>query len=75
MKYCIIWKITSLGLNMMRTIGVHSVVCRRSGKSLQQTEGVWVTKPFTNWKKAVEKMKDHEKSHFRAQVNMAYFAV
>ena len=23
----------------------------------------------------VEKMKDHEKSHFRAQVNMAYFAV
>ena len=36
-------------------------VCRKPGKSLQQTREVWVTKPFTNWKKAVEKMKAHEK--------------
>ena len=55
--------------------GAFCKVCRRSGKSLQQTGGVWVAKPFTNWKKAVEKMKDHEKSHFHAQANMAYFAV
>lgn len=32
------------------------------GKSLERTGGVWVAKPFTNWKKAVEKMKAHEQS-------------
>ena len=36
--------------------------CKTSGKSLNRTGGVWATKPFTNWKKAVEKMKAHAKS-------------
>ena len=31
--------------------GAFCKVCRRSGKSLQQTGGVSVTKLFTNWKK------------------------
>ena len=37
-------------------------MCRKSGKSFQRTGGVWVTQPFSNWKKAVEKMRAHEKS-------------
>ena len=28
----------------------------------QGSGGVWVTKPFQNWKKAVEKMRAHERS-------------
>lgn len=49
-------------------------VCRKSGKSLQRTGGVWVTKPFTNWKKGVEKMKVHEKSDLHSQANLAVLA-
>ena len=30
--------------------------------SLERTGGVWTTRPFTNWKKAVEKMKAHASS-------------
>ena len=33
-----------------------------SGRSLQRTGGAWITKPFTNWKKATQKMKSHSKS-------------
>ena len=32
------------------------------GRSLQSTGGTWITKPFTNWKKATQKMKSHSKS-------------
>ena len=54
--------------------GAFCKVCRKSGKSLQRTGGVWVTKPFTNWKKAVEKMKAHEKSDLHSQANLAALA-
>ena len=37
-----------------------------TGRSLQRTDGAWISKPFTNWKKATLKMKSHLKSevHF-----------
>ena len=36
--------------------GAFCKICKQSGISgLQRTGGVWVTKPFKNWKKAVEK--------------------
>ena len=54
--------------------GAFCKVCRKSGKSLQRTGGVWVTKPFTNWKKAVEKMKAHEKSDLHSQASLAALA-
>lgn len=54
--------------------GAFCKVCKISGKSLQRTGGVWVTKPFTNWKKAVEKMKAHEKSDVHAEANQAALA-
>ena len=41
--------------------GVFCKQCKKAGKSLQRTGGTWVTKPFTNWKKALEKMKAHHK--------------
>ncbi len=34
-------------------------LCRKDGRSLQRTGGAWITKPFTNWKKATLKMKSH----------------
>ena len=48
--------------------GASCRTCKESGKSLQRTGGVWVTKPFQNWKRAVEKMRAHERSesHIRA---------
>ena len=36
--------------------------CKKAGKSLQRHGGTWVTKAFTNWKKALEKMKAHSQS-------------
>ena len=34
-------------------------LCKEGGRSLQRTGGAWITKPFTNWKKATQKMKSH----------------
>ena len=31
-------------------------------KGWKRTGGAWITKPFTNWKKATQKMKSHSKS-------------
>ncbi len=42
--------------------GAFCKVCRRRGISLQRTGGTWISKPFTNWKKAIEKMRIHAKS-------------
>jgi len=36
---------------------------------------VWTTKPFSNWKKAVEKMKAHEKSDTHSQAKDAALAM
>jgi hypothetical protein len=57
--------------------GAFCKLCKTSGKSLERTGGVWTTKQFTNWKKAVEKMKAHAKSdaHIRAiQASLAHQA-
>ena len=37
-------------------------LCKKGGRSLQRTGGAWIIKPFTNWKKATQKMKSHSKS-------------
>ena len=34
---------------------------KKGGRSLQRTSGAWITKPFTNWKKATQKIKSHSK--------------
>ena len=48
--------------------GAFCTVCRKWGKPPPQTHGMWTTVPFTMWKKAKEKMKEHAKSkwHKRA---------
>ena len=44
--------------------GAFCKVCRkREPQSLKKTGGAWVTKPFKNLKKAVEKMRAHSKSN------------
>ena len=37
-------------------------VCRKWGRSVQKTGGAWITQPFNNWKKALEKMRAHSQS-------------
>ena len=37
-------------------------VCRKRGISLQRTGGTWISKPFMNWKKEIQKMKIHAKN-------------
>ena len=37
-------------------------VCRKRRISLLRTGGTWISRPFKNWKKAIEKMKAHAKS-------------
>ena len=54
----------SCGWNMTTIIKEHFVrsVESRSLSHLKKTGGAWITKPFKNWKKAVEKRKAHSKS-------------
>ena len=33
-----------------------------AASTLKSSGGVWVDKPFTNWKKAIEKMRSHDTS-------------
>ncbi len=48
----------------MKTYRVHSAnyTIKKGGRSLQRTGGAWITRPFTNWKKVIQKMKSHSKS-------------
>ena len=51
--------------------GAFCKVCRKQEpQSLQKTRGTWITKPFKNWKRAVEKMRTHSKSdsHIKSRV-------
>ena len=45
----------------MDCVGAFCKVCGKFGKPLQQTGEMCVTKPFSNFIKAVEKKKAHEK--------------
>ena len=49
--------------------GVFCKECQKAGKSLQRTGDTWVTNPFTNWKKALEKMKANSQSDIRVQAS------
>ena len=42
--------------------GVFGKLLKKGGRFLQKTGGAWITKPFTNWKKATQKMKSNPKS-------------
>ena len=44
---------------------------QKTEKSLQKTGGIWVSKPFTNWKKALEKIKAHSQSDIHVQACQA----
>jgi hypothetical protein len=52
--------------------GVFCKICKQVGKSLQRTGGTWVTKPFKNWKKAIEKMKAHAQSDTHIQASKPF---
>ena len=58
----------------MLIVTVHSVNCVRHITSFKPTGGVWATRPFTNWKKAVEKKKAHASSDGHIQANQAVLA-
>ena len=47
--------------------GAFCKVCRKRGLSFERTGGTRISKPFKNWKKAVEKMKAHAKSKSHIQ--------
>ena len=51
--------------------GVFCKECKKAGKSLQRIKVTWVTKPFTNWKKELEKMKAHSQSDIHVQACQA----
>ena len=43
------------------------MICKKRGVALERTGGAWITKPFQNWKHAIEKMKKHEESETHIQ--------
>ena len=53
--------------------GAFCRVCKQTttDSSTQHTGRVWVAKPIRNWKKAIEKMKVHEKSGLHVRANQA----
>ena len=55
--------------------GAFCKLCKTYRKtSLEWTGGVWTTRPFTNWKKAVKNMKVHASSDGHFQANQAALA-
>jgi len=42
--------------------GAYCKLCKKNGRALERTIGVWITRPFTNWKKVIEKMKAHDQT-------------
>ena len=46
---------------------VFSKICKKHGISVERTGGTWVTKPFNNWKKALEKKWAHSQSQGHIQ--------
>ena len=42
--------------------GAFCKYCRKWCTASVRTGGTWITRPFTNWKKAVGKMKEHSES-------------
>jgi len=54
--------------------GAFCKICRKRGICFQRTGGTWISKPFKNWKKAIEKMKDHAKSAIYIQLCEAEMA-
>ena len=55
--------------------GAFCKICKKRGTSLQRTGGAWITKPFNNWKKALEKMRAHSQSDVHIQACTADLAV
>ena len=47
--------------------GAFCKVCKKRGRSLQRIGGAWITKPFNNWKKTIEKMHAHAQSDIHIQ--------
>ncbi len=47
--------------------GAFCKLCKKFGRPLERTGGVWMTRPFTNWKKEVEKMKAHAQTQVHSQ--------
>ena len=56
------WKETFHWLEFDNLQGTFRKLCKKGGRSLQRTGGAWITKLFTNWKKATQKIKSHSKS-------------
>ena len=57
--------------------GAFCKLCKAYGKTslqFERTGGVWITKPFTNWKKGVEKMKAHASSDAHIKASQAALA-
>ena len=51
--------------------GAFCKVCKQAENKTQHTGGVWVSKPFTNLRKATEKMRAHEKSNLHTTAAQA----
>ena len=52
--------------------GAFCKLCKTYGRTLvERTGGVWTTRPFTNWKKAIEKMKAHASSDTHIKASQA----
>lgn len=49
------------------TDGAYSTICEKWGKPLPQARDIWVHQPFNTWKKAKEKMQEHEKSNWHKE--------
>ena len=52
-------------------------VCKQitADSATQHTGGVWVTKPFQNWKKATERMKAHERRSLHTQASQVLLVI
>ena len=59
---------------MMKTSMVLFAVCKQTTAE-SDTRGVWVTKPFQNWKKGTERMKAHKRSNLHTRASQALLVI
>ena len=56
------WRNLFIGCSMMKILTGLFVMYAKNGHTQLPRCGVWIDKPFTNWRKAIEKMRSHDSS-------------
>ena len=64
LKFSPKWKEKWCWIDYMPNDGMFCAICKKYGKPPPSARGAWVSKPISNWVKATELLRQHEKSEW-----------